>query len=218
MSVFKSSLAEQFEAFVRFRKACLRWNDDSYGMNLLLFDKHCHRYFPGEKVLIQDMVDSWCGQRETESNNGCISRIYVIVSLVRFLKERDLTTVNEPVIPISEKRSYIPHPFTNEELRLFFEACDNYKPYKPRDATHLNMKYTLPVFFRLLYSTGMRTTEARKLRRCDVNLNGSSPHLVGSELLKSRLKAEAKAIIVCKESLREGARQVAYKFVNKTAF
>ena len=170
MSDFKSLLFEQFEMFVRFRKACRKWNDVSYGMNLMLFDKYCREHFPGEKTLTQNMVDSWCCQRETESNNSCISRIYVIVSLVRFLRERELTDAHEPVIPAARKRSYIPHHFTNEELRLFFEVCDNYKPREPGNIFQLNIKYTLPVFFRLLYSTGMRTTEARQLRRCDVNL------------------------------------------------
>ena len=167
--------------FVRFRKACLRWNDVSYGMNLMLFDKHCRENFPSEKTLTQNMVDSWCHQRETESNNSCISRIYVIVSLVRFLRERNLTDAQEPAVPVAEKRSYIPHHFTNEELRLFFEVCDNYKPRKPQNIFQLNIKYTLPVFFRLLYSTGMRTIEARKLRRYDVNLDTGVINIVNTK-------------------------------------
>jgi len=149
----------------------MKWNDASYGANLILFDKHCLQNFPMGEILTQEMVDFWCNQRETESNNGCISRIYVIVSLVRFLRERGLTAANEPVIPAAEKRLYIPHPFTKEELQLFFKACDSYEPFNFRTATNLNVKYTLPVFFRLLYSTGMRTTEVRELRRCDVNLD-----------------------------------------------
>jgi len=178
---FISLLAEQFEMFVRHRKACLKWNDVSYGMNLSLFDRHCYECFPNEESLTQIMVDSWCNQRETESNNSCVSRIYVIVSLVKFLRERDLTDIHGPTVPIYEKRSYIPHHFTDEELRLFFEACDNYKPREPRNTFQLNIKYTLPVFFRLLYSTGMRTTEARELRRCDVNLVSGVVNIVNTK-------------------------------------
>ena len=181
MSSFKSSLAEQFDAFVRFRKACLRWNDASYGMNLALFDNHCFERFSKETVLTQAMIDSWCKQRATESNNSCISRIYVIVSLVRFLRERNLTTANEPIIPVAEKRSYVPHHFTDEELRLFFSACDNYKAGNPKNHLHKNTKYTLPVFFRLLYSTGMRTIEARELRRSDINLNDGIISIVNTK-------------------------------------
>jgi integrase len=87
------------------------------------------------------------------------------------LRERNLTAVTEPVIPIREKRAYIPHHFTSEELHRFFDSCDNFKAYNPQNVSHLNKKYTLPVFFRLLYSTGLRTTEARGLRRYDVNLD-----------------------------------------------
>lgn len=59
-------------------------------------------------------------------------------------------------------------PFTYDELKRFFNACDNTKPRRGRLATIQRM--TLPVFFRLLYSSGMRTTEAILLERDDVNL------------------------------------------------
>lgn len=170
MSAFNSSFSELFDSFVKFRKASNRWNEASYGVNLDLFDKYCLEYYPNETILTQDMIDSWCRQRPQESNNGCISRIYVIVSLVDYLQERNLAAVSRPAIPTAKKRLYIPHDFTKDELTLFFQACDNYKPFNFRTASHLNIKYTLPVFFRLLYSSGMRTTEARLLRRTDVDL------------------------------------------------
>lgn len=55
-----------------------------------------------------------------------------------------------------------------EELKRFFDACDNIKPRRGMLAAIQRM--TLPVFFRLLYSSGMRTTEAILLERNDVNL------------------------------------------------
>lgn len=171
MNAFKSGFAPLLESFVRYRMACNKWNDASYGVNLDLFDKYCFANFPEETVLRQEMVDRWCKQRTNESNNGCISRIYVIVSLIRYLRDRGLTIVQCPVIPVAERRLYVPHFFTHEELKLFFNACDNYKPFNFRTATHLRVKYTLPVLFRLLYSSGMRTTEVRELRRHDVDLD-----------------------------------------------
>lgn len=181
MNEFVSLLAEQFALFVRYRKACMRWNDSSYGANLKIFDKYCFNNFPRESVLTQEMVNSWCRQRETESNNSCVSRIYVIVSLVKFLRERNLTDISTPPIPAASKRTYIPHHFTNEELRLFFDACDNYKPYAPNNTWQMNIKYTLPIFFRLLYSTGLRTTEARLLRKTDVDLTTGVINIVNTK-------------------------------------
>ena len=188
MSDFTSLLSPDFERFVRFRKACSRWNESSYMPNLKAFDKYCYHTYPTERFLTQEMVDDWCTQRNSEKNNSCLSRIYVVVSFVRFMRARDLTDVIDPFIPASEKRVYCPHSFTEEELKRFFKAFDNYKPYHFRTRRSLNNIYTIPVFFRLLYSTGMRTVECRLLRRQDVNLEtgvisisktkGYEPHFV----------------------------------------
>jgi site-specific recombinase XerD len=91
------------------------------------------------------------------------------VSFVRYLQKRGLTDVNVPVIPRKEPRTYIPHTFTTEELCNFFRACDSIKSHS--DAKEqISQKLTVPVFFRLLYSSGIRTNEARMLRKGDVDL------------------------------------------------
>lgn len=169
MVTCESFLAPHIQAFVRFRQASEFWNESSYGVNLRLFDKHCARNYPDATELTQEMVDGWCRKRETESNNSCRSRIYVVVSLVRFMRERGLTTVCDPEIPRKEKRTYIPHAFTEGELAAFFRGCDEL-PVKCRTIESISRKLTVPVFFRLLYSSGLRTTEARKLRTGDVDL------------------------------------------------
>ena len=59
----------------------------------------------------------------------------------------------------------MPHAFTKEELQRFFYECDNIPVNRSllSKVRHL----TCPVFFRLLYSSGIRTTEARLLRKAD---------------------------------------------------
>lgn len=167
---YQSYIAPYMEAFIRYREASEHWNEASYAINLLQFDRYCLREYPDTKELTQDMVDHWCRKRETETNNSCRSRIYVVVSLVRYLRERGLTCVNEPEIPRKERRTYIPHAFTREELCRFFQACDTL-PARPSNPLVLSRKYTVPVFFRLLYSSGIRTTEARLLKRQDADLD-----------------------------------------------
>jgi len=170
MSEFTSFLAPLMRSFVFYRKASGRWNEVSYEMNLRLFDKHCEKHYPSALELERDMVDSWCTQRETETNNSCRSRIYPIVSFLRYLRKRGMTTVSEPIVPRIEPRAYIPHAFTKTELANFFTACDSI-PAAPATREQLSRRITIPVFFRLLYSSGLRTNEARMLRREDVTLN-----------------------------------------------
>jgi len=81
MCEFTSFLAPHMRAFVFYRKASGRWNEVSYEANLRLFDKHCEKHYPNATELSQDMVDSWCAQRKTETNNSCRSRVYSVVSL-----------------------------------------------------------------------------------------------------------------------------------------
>ena len=91
MKEFRSFLSPQIHSFIRYRQASQRWNDSSYEENLMLFDHYCHANDPCATALTQEMVDGWCRQRRTETNNSCRSRIYVVDSFVRFLNMRGLS-------------------------------------------------------------------------------------------------------------------------------
>lgn len=168
MREFKSFLAPHMRAFVRFRQASECWNQ-SYSRRLGLFDKYCAKNFPNATELTQEMVNGWCRKRDTETNNSCLGRIYVVVNFVRYMRERGLTTVSDPELPRAEKRTYIPHAFTESELHAFFCGCDAL-PYVPGHIDSMSRKLTVPVFFRLLYSSGLRTIEARMLHVKDADL------------------------------------------------
>jgi integrase len=156
--------------FVYYREASGCWNESSYEPNLVLFDRHCARRFPQASSLTQEMVDGWCARRATETPNSCRSRIYVVVALVRYLRARGLADVAEPEIPARERLAYVPHAFTDAELARFFHACDTI-PAAPATPERRSRRITVPVFFRLLYSSGLRTCEARLLRVGDADLD-----------------------------------------------
>ncbi len=168
MSKFLSFLAPFMQVYVSCQKASEHWNE-SYEQNLLQFDRYCKKYFPETSLLSQKMVDGWCHKRDTETNNSCRSRIYVVASFIQYLRNRGKTDVMMPELPKKERRTYIPHFFTDTELMNFFRACDNL-PSAPRTSDQRSKKITIPVFFRLLYSSGIRTHEARMLRIEDVDL------------------------------------------------
>ena len=96
MREFESCFADQFRSFVAYREASGRWNEASYGPNLCIFDRYCRENFPDAESLTQEMVDSWCRQRETETNNSCRSRIYVVHSIWQHEKCSILFRLNFP--------------------------------------------------------------------------------------------------------------------------
>jgi len=165
--VFKSFLSEILDGYVAYRKASGR-DSVSYLLNVRHFERYCVREYPSAKALSQTMVDRWCKKRDTETTNSCISRIYPVLCFLRYANARGLIDINIPTAPQSIPRTYIPHAFTVEELQNFFHSCDSIKA--KYGLIGKIQKITVPVFFRLLYSSGIRTTEARLLRREDVNL------------------------------------------------
>lgn len=170
MNKFRSFIAPLIQEYIFYRKASDHWNESSYEPNLLLFDRYCLREYPNAQRLSQEMVDKWCRKRNMEENNSCRSRIYVVVSFIRYITKRGKTDIVIPAIPRKQPRAYIPHAFTNKELHNFFQACDNISgEATPEQRARI---ITVPVFFRLLYCSGIRTTEARLLRVEDVDLDG----------------------------------------------
>lgn len=131
--------SDSIERFVNYRKASGSWNEPAYGLNIKLFDHFCADNYP-DKELCQEMVDTWCEQRETENNRSCYTRTLVIRGFIDYLRKRKLTDVVPAISPKPEKKKYIPHAFSNDELSRFFHECDSIIPYKGRPASVLRRK------------------------------------------------------------------------------
>ena len=170
MNQYRSCFSDQIERFVIYRKASGSWNEPNYGLNIKLFDNFCADNYPMSVALTQEMVDTWCAKRESEVNRSQETRTRVVRLFVDYLRCRNLTDVVPSVKYKPESRTYIPYAFDDDELRRFFHACDSYQPFHFRKKQSILKKLTVPVFFRLLYSTGMRTTEARLLKKDNVDL------------------------------------------------
>lgn len=168
MSSYLSGFSDLIEKYEHYQKASDSWSENGNGLNIKYFDRYCALHYP-KQTLCQEMVDEWCRKRETETNASCGTRTGSIRSFIHYLQERGLTTVEPMPPPKPEGRRYIPHSFTEEELRRFFNECDRILSLRP-ELKYKMKKITCPVFFRLLYSSGIRTTEARYLKREDVDL------------------------------------------------
>ena len=165
---YVSCFAPLIESFLTYRKVSENWRSVTYEPNLLIFDRYCKENHPDADAPSQEMIDKWCGRRDTESNNSCRARINAVTALVQYARSRGHTNLVPPVAPRTERSAYIPHAFTDEELSNFFDACDNLNGIE--SPASRSRRITVPVFFRLLYSSGIRTTEARRLRTEDVDL------------------------------------------------
>ena len=115
-----------------------------------------------------------------ETINSSRERCSIVSEFIKYLQNRELTEVKVPERPKKQRRTYVPHDFTHEELKRFFNACDSLR-YKPRRLDSKIRRITVPVIFRLIYSTGMRTVEARLLKRDKVNLSDGTVSIVDTK-------------------------------------
>lgn len=157
-----------FTKFVDYRTACGLWNE-GYGLNLLYFDRYCTEHFPDTDGLTQEMLNGWCVQRETENKTSLVGRTLPARKLAEYLNERGLAELSVPEMPPLPPKQYIPHSFTDEELARFFSECDR-RAISAKTPKQKLRALEMAVMFRLLYSSGIRTTEARLLRVTDVDL------------------------------------------------
>ena len=169
MDEISASRKEIMEAFKEYRIISDRWNSVNDKL-MLYFDRHCLEHFPGVSGITQEMVNSWCQQRETESSTSCYCRSQIFAALTVFLRQRDIAKLEKPELVKPERtRNYVPHAFTHDELSAFFRECDQYvlKATNPIQAAR---RLSSAVYFRLILSSGMRTVEARLMKTDNVDL------------------------------------------------
>ena len=160
---------EIFDEFIQYRIASNWWNK-GYQANLDAFDRYCIQQFPEEPALLQEMLNSWYDKKPTECLASTRSRTQVVTTLVRYIQKNHNTDLFVPQLPRKYKRHYIPHSFSDQELAAFFSECDK-QVLESQPGEPALRALTISVIFRTLYSTGMRTTEARLLKTNEVNFD-----------------------------------------------
>ena len=98
--------------------------------------------------------------------NQC-SRASIIRQLGIYM---DSIGINAYILPkgyYPTEKKYIPYIYTEDELKRFFNETDNCHYVSECPYRHLIM----PIFFRMIYSCGLRSSEARLLKVADVGLD-----------------------------------------------
>jgi integrase/recombinase XerD len=149
------------------QKKSIGYPYDSSAQKLKAFGVFCMNNYPNETVLTKKIAMHWAEKRQDEHVNGLMRRITPIRQLAKYMNRLGIDAyIIPPGIPGKQTR-YVPHIFTDQELQAFFVEIDQctISPYSP-PARHL----VIPVFFRVLYCCGLRSSEARLLKVEDVDL------------------------------------------------
>jgi integrase/recombinase XerD len=167
--------------FVQFKQS-LGFHYASDADILKRFSRFTLKYTIKSHALTKELVDAWTQKRPTERDVTWEHRINNLRQFAKYLSDLGY----EAYMPFCKakinRNLYVPHIFTQEQLKCFFNECENIKPH-PFSNKHL----VLPAIYRLLYGCGLRISEAVDLKLKDVDLKQGIITIHGSKFDKDRL-------------------------------
>lgn len=179
----KSVITESLEHYIEYLRTIGPKICGTTHKNLIRFNNFLYRNYANATTLTEDMVSAWCDCRETESSSSRNTRVLPVRNFLRHATQREWFEVKVPESLHQEKiPPRDPHIFTNDELTAFFKSTNEITFNKRKyDLVCILKRIQVPVYFRLLFSTGMRTNEARKLRCEDVDLENGVISIVNTK-------------------------------------
>jgi integrase/recombinase XerD len=148
------------------QKQAIGYPYDTSARILKEFDRFCDSHYPSSTTLTAEITLHWATKRPDEHMNNLFRRITPVRQLAKYMNSIGIDAYVIPdKIPKAQIR-YVPHIFTQPELRAFFREIDKCLPSPFSPVRYL----VIPVFFRLLYCCGLRPSEARLLHTGDIDL------------------------------------------------
>lgn len=120
-----------------------------------------------EKCITKELCELWCQKRTYETVTNQASRISIMRVFCRYLNDIGIPSYVPPKGITHKRIRYDAHIYTDEELQNFFDAVD--KSQSVPDSCPYRAD-VMPVFFKILYTSGMRVSELRLARIRDINL------------------------------------------------
>jgi site-specific recombinase XerD len=163
---FVGPFAELAENFIR-HKQSLGYKYESERKMMRLFCEFSSRYSNEDRNLSKDLIEAWFSSMADVAVKTKELRLSTIKLFARYMTDLGCTAYIPPKQKIRSTQNFIPYVFSHHEISNILRTCDNMKSEWRSRHTQLLM----PVILRLLYSTGLRVSEALNLKMADVDLS-----------------------------------------------
>jgi site-specific recombinase XerD len=196
---YKSVLASYIKGFIHMKEAS--------GCNFLrgkwiLFEIDCffQENNTSEPVITRELVRKWRITRVNDSPATIYSKYSIISQLARYMSRQG----RECFIPRlprygSSKCNFIPYIFTHKQIAQLFCRSNLLRMY---DRHMSNTMFSVPAVLRLIYSTGLRISEALSIKNADIKFDRS-------HILIRKTKNGCERIVPINDGLREVLLQYA---------
>jgi integrase len=180
--VYESSFKDDLRSHVDLKQA-LGYKYETEAAHLKRFDRYLVENYPLATSLTKEIVLTWCRKKPYEAQANQCARASILRQFAKYL---DAIGVEAYILPkgyFPSEKQYVPHIFTRNELSRFFVQTDQCRYCREFPGRHLIM----PVLFRMIYTCGLRVSEARLLKVGDVDLENGILTIQHAKMDNSRL-------------------------------
>lgn len=180
---FRSALGPYIEAFIQAKQACgYKYLAESEVLSRL--DRFLVAAGLMRAELPRELVERWISKRLQESTRTHRTRLGLLRRLALFLQQQGCPAyVPNAALARLEHSTFVPRILTSSEIAQLLAATDRLRPDPRSPLRHL----ILPELFRLLYSCGLRVSEALQLTVDHVDLHEGILTIRQSKFRKDRL-------------------------------
>ena len=148
---------------------------------LRYFTHYCEENHPNE-ILPEDIIYDWINNNPNNSLKTRSNHVSTITAWAKYIFSIGYMPLKIPNIRCTSNTAFIPHIFTSNEMQRIWDIVDNL----PVSKVFPNQHKCLPVLFRLLYSCGLRITEALQIKVKDVDIQSGIITLYHTKYEKER--------------------------------
>lgn len=163
--MYEGPFKDHIHNHVELKKA-VGYKYDADAAHLKRFDRFTSGKYPDATALTKEIVLDWCGKKTYEAQANQCSRASIIRQFGTYLDSIEVTAYVIPKGYYPAEEQYMPYIYTATELTRYFSETDKCRYCSECPYRHLIM----PLFFRMIYTCGLRVSEARLLKVADVDL------------------------------------------------
>ncbi|BBO87594.1 tyrosine-type recombinase/integrase [Desulfosarcina ovata] len=181
---FRGPFAEHIKNHVGLKQA-VGYKYEAETAHLSRFSSFTAEKYPEASILSKEIVLEWCSKRNYEAQANQCARASILRQLAVYMENIGIGAYVLPKGYYPAGQQYVSHIYTENELKRFFHQTDQCCYVGECPYRHLIM----PVFFRLVYACGLRSSEARLLKVENVDTDAGILSIHHSKKDNSRLVA-----------------------------
>ncbi|MEI6949750.1 tyrosine-type recombinase/integrase [Paraflavisolibacter sp. H34] len=149
--------------------------------------------------ITKQFAQKWCKKQPEETELYHHGRVRHMAMFSAYLCDLGISSYI-PKLPPYPRTTFYPYIYSQKEIDALFKACDELVLNKRAMKSCL---FSMPTLLRLLYSTGLRISEALALTNQDVNLEENYLRVKDCKNGKQRIIPISNSLVsVCKEYVR----------------